>query len=325
VAQLISRPQCPAGFVKASKLQTAAHLAYAVTMAFAPVLISLWIQKLAAPILLACIFQLPFLVIGGYGFFMLAGVAHEGFHQNLHASPKISAMIGTLFSSAVPGFFAIGFYVSHWKHHRFTNTPDDPDYMEFGRFNNFWSRALLARLSANNSYRRIALDIAFGRSKEKFQQGTFSAAELRVLAMFNCLTQGMWLSFYGALYFFARDAYFVIVVCLVFTVVITGLNPYQEHGATGNEEFNNARSRTSPIFTFLMYGTNYHLEHHLYPRVPCWRLPRLHRWLKATAWYQAQNAIREGSFILSFITAMRSSVKYGHLAKDDAHAGGDIP
>lgn len=41
-----------------------------------------------------------------------------------------------------------------------------------------------------------------------------------------------------------------------------------------------ARTRTSPFFTALFLGTNYHLEHHLYPSVPCYRLPRVHRILQ---------------------------------------------
>ena len=35
------------------------------------------------------------------------------------------------------------------------------------------------------------------------------------------------------------------------------------------------------------FGGNHHLEHHLYPAVPQWRLPALHRWLVAQGHYDA--------------------------------------
>lgn len=37
---------------------------------------------------------------------------------------------------------------------------------------------------------------------------------------------------------------------------------------------------TNPVTTFFMCNENYHLEHHLYPRVPWYNLPRLHALLK---------------------------------------------
>jgi len=52
-----------------------------------------------------------------------------------------------------------------------------------------------------------------------------------------------------------------------------------------------------------MSGTNYHLEHHLYPRVPCWRLPALHRWLRDTDWYRTRQPVVERSFWRGFSSA----------------------
>jgi fatty acid desaturase len=43
-------------------------------------------------------------------------------------------------------------------------------------------------------------------------------------------------------------------------------------------------------------GLNYHLEHHLYPSVPCYRLGRLHRLLMANEEYRRQALINRGYF-----------------------------
>lgn len=32
----------------------------------------------------------------------------------------------------------------------------------------------------------------------------------------------------------------------------------------------------NPLFSFLYWRMNYHTEHHMYPVVPCYNLPRLH-------------------------------------------------
>jgi fatty acid desaturase len=48
--------------------------------------------------------------------------------------------------------------------------------------------------------------------------------------------------------------------------------------------------------TFLFFGANYHLEHHAYPGVPCYRLPRLHRYLASLGTYDRVNASHDARF-----------------------------
>ncbi len=38
---------------------------------------------------------------------------------------------------------------------------------------------------------------------------------------------------------------------------------------------------TNPLVRMLIWNTNYHTEHHLYPSVPCYNLPRLHRAIRS--------------------------------------------
>jgi beta-carotene hydroxylase len=220
----------------------------------------------------------------GYGSFMLAGTAHERFHFSLHRRPAISGLIGILFSACIPGFIGIGFTLSHWEHHRYTNLALDPDCGQFGRFRSFWSCLLLARLSANAADRRVALTLLMA--------GLITA----------CISAPLF-------------ALCVFIAPLLATVMITGLNLYQEHAGTGTAHDTKARRRTSRLFTALMIGTNYHLEHHLYPRVPCWRLPALHRWLANTDWYRVADPIVERAFIATFSPRLLSSTQaYGRSA-----------
>jgi len=313
-------PACPAWFRKPSAWQTACYLLYAIVLAFGAVLAAQEASHVATRAQAWSWLAAPLAVLlwmaGGYGFFMLAGTAHEGFHGNLHEDRHASAVLGIAFSAAVPGFLAVGFHASHWQHHRFTNTGDDPDCHLFGRFTGFWSRALLARLAASNAYRGLALAIALGRPAGKNMQTGFSPAALRRLALANFAAQAAWLALYAWLFATLPDiAIGGLLPCWLATLVITGLNPYQEHGDTGEHRIDNARSRTSPLLTLLMCGTNYHLEHHLYPHVPCWRLPRLHRWLRATAWYRRGAPIVEESYWKAFGPAVSPAARYGRLRR----------
>jgi len=51
-------------------------------------------------------------------------------------------------------------------------------------------------------------------------------------------------------------------------------------------------------FLFAPHQVNFHLEHHLYPSVPYYRLPELHRWLMQTDYVGKNPAIEKFEFSL---------------------------
>ena len=306
-------PLPPHHFFEPSLPQTVLYLSYGLLLAIGPGWLSYVIQTTDWPLATRLLASLVLSAIAGYGFFMLAGTAHEGFHFNLHRRPAVSGLIGILFSACIPGFIGIGFTLSHWKHHRYTNQELDPDCGHFGRFRSFWSRLLLARLSANAAYRRVALTLLTGRIDAEGGSNGLPLRTLRWLCLVNVLWHLLLMAGMIAVCISAPlFAFCVFIAPLMATVMITGLNPYQEHAGTGIEYDTKARSRTSPLFTALMFGTNYHLEHHLYPRVPCWRLPALHRWLVGTDWYREANPIIVSAFMAAFSSRLISGTQtYG--------------
>jgi beta-carotene hydroxylase len=312
-AQTTRPPLPPRHFCEPSLLQTIFYLSYGVMLAITPGWLSYVTQTTDWPIAVRLPISMVLSVIAGYGFFMLAGTAHEGFHFNLHRRLVVSGLIGIMFSACIPGFIGIGFTLSHWKHHRYTNQALDPDCGQFGPFRSFWSRLLLARLSANSAYRRAGLALVKGRIDAEAGSNGLPLRTMRWLCLVNMIWHLMLMA--GLTIVCIHAPLFTICVFvapLIATVMITGLNPYQEHAGTGTEHDTKARSRTSPIFTILMCGTNYHLEHHLYPRVPCWRLPALHRWLATTDWYKAAAPILMPGFATAFSPRLLSGAQgYG--------------
>jgi fatty acid desaturase len=308
-----SPPRPPDHFLSPQTHETVAYALYALSLAFLPGVTSAALVLSEVSPFVTVPLCLVLIGVAGFGFFMLAGTGHEGFHLNLHRRPVISALIGSALSSAVPGFMAVGFAASHWRHHRYTNEEDDPDCAMFSRFASLWSRAFLARLVANAGYRKATLQLIRGVQIDGMQFGAFSFATFRRIAYFNIAAQVTWQSAFVVITLsWPLVALFAIWLPLLATVVITGLNPYQEHAETGREAWRCARSRTSWIYTMLMLGTNYHLEHHLYARVPCWRLPSLHQWLWTSQWYSAHQPIVESSFLRSFSPkVLGKDAKYG--------------
>ena len=51
---------------------------------------------------------------------------------------------------------------------------------------------------------------------------------------------------------------------------------------------------SNPLVSFLMLNLNYHLEHHLFPAIPWYNLPRVHQLLKPM--YQARGAVVRKSY-----------------------------
>lgn len=297
-------PPLPKELKEPSTRETILYLLYGLTLAYAPGLLASNIWDLPVSLTIK-ILTIAFLtVVAGYGFFAVGASGHEGFHFTLHRNRHVSAATGAFFSSVVPSFFAVGFFAIHWQHHRYTNTDQDPDVHFLQRFRTFLSRGLLGRLAFNRRYLAWTFSILRG---EAVVNAPLSAREFRFLAWVNLAAQMFWLAVYTVLIVLApKTMVFVLALPLVVMLFISGLNPYLEHAGTELTRGANARTRSSTILTLLTTGVNYHLEHHLYPSVPVWRLARVHRWLKKQGWFENRKTFVEPSFLKSFRYAMVS-------------------
>lgn len=81
-------------------------------------------------------------------------------------------------------------------------------------------------------------------------------------------------------------AYFALwlLPLLTWYQVITRIRNIAEHAVVGDHDDPLRSTRTTRAgwlarMTVAPYWVNYHLEHHLVVATPCWKLPRLHRWL----------------------------------------------
>jgi fatty acid desaturase len=223
-------------------------------------------------------------LMAGQGLHLLGIIGHDGSHGNLHRVRFKSMTIGIMCSSIVPLHCDVGFSIWHAEHHRWLNGEKDPDAALLGRYRSYLRRVLLVRSIVTRNYLRYTVRLATNRwPEDHFIRLGVPRETLVRFARLNLACCLAWLSLFVTLTVRAP----LVGICILWApyagaALLSGMRPYVEHAGTSTGEFDGARSYTNGLFTFLFGGANYHLAHHLFPTVPCYRLPAFHRWLEST-------------------------------------------
>jgi len=228
---------------------------------------------------IAC--AVPLILLSGHGLHMMAFSGHEGIHFNFHRNKRWSALLAILISAPVPTYMIIGYGVTHWRHHRFTNRLPDPDAHIYSPLKTFWSRVFWSRSHGTRRYFRDTVVMASGRLPVTDGRMPLPDATLIWLARVNIAVVAAWMVFY----IWLTVKYPVLGVVGVwlpaaFAYYFSGLRAYVEHAGTTVGPFHDTRSYTHWVYSLLFVGNNFHIEHHLYPGVPCYNLAATHRYLR---------------------------------------------
>ncbi len=202
----------------------------------------------------------------------MANLMHEGIHNNLFRTRKSNWLFGLV--AGLPALFSITAYkVNHLIHHQHTGTDKDPDEMNNltqhrglrGFFFYLWLVVgifvYLIHVPANA--------LRFGTKKERL------AIVFEYLLMFAILGSLVALSVH-------HGTFYALLQCWAIPVLFAGalgnIRGWAEHMLTDKDNLLlNTRTVTShPVYSFLNINLNYHLEHHLFPKVPWYNLPKLH-------------------------------------------------
>jgi beta-carotene hydroxylase len=284
--KVISRPSIPAELYQPSLLSTTLLIVYSVCLYVIPAWLCCIIATSFDSLLLQIALIVPMTIIAGYGLQSMGFLGHEGFHGSLHRNKMVSALLGLFFASAIITYFDMGAMMRHWSHHRFTNQPSDPDIQMQMPLKTWWQRLLFARVNANLHHFNVTLNTALGRPCPFPYMMHFQLATVRTLCWINFAFALFWIGLYiGVILYDPLAGLFSIALPMVVLLFISGCQSFIDHAGTSDDLFHNAWSRTSPLMTALFAGTNYHLEHHLYPGVPCYRLHKVHKLLRDSGIY----------------------------------------
>ncbi len=202
-----------------------------------------------------------------------AVMMHEAVHSNLTRRPKLDRWLGFLIGLPAMAPFT-PYKLQHLAHHRYTRTENDPDEIR------------------NFSNKRALLSIAFylwligGTLWYFFAYVPFSAWRLAKPAHRRdiAIEYAIMTVLYGSIVavaikfgFFMSLIHFWFIPILVATFY-GNVRGWAEHMLTiPGHPLTETRTVTSnPILCYLNLNLNYHLEHHLFPAMPWYNLPKLH-------------------------------------------------
>ena len=217
----------------------------------------------------------------------LAILMHDAAHGALHPNIKVNDWVAEwLCGGGVAGYRAY-----HLQHHKFAQQAEDPDLGLSAPFP--ITRASLRRKIVRDLTGQTWFKQRFGRLQARLKTRAPAAPVLPILAdeisrqrrwlIFNGLALtafslvGLWWAWF-ALWLLPRATWFQLV---------TRLRNIAEHALVAKDEMDPLRhartTRANVIERALIapYYVNHHGEHHMFMHVPCWRLPRAGRLLRA--------------------------------------------
>ena len=245
------------------------------------------------------LYVLAILIIGAR-MHALAILMHDATHFRFLKNRRWNDLITNL-TTMYPIFSSIDQYrQNHLRHHQHLNTEHDPDWVaKFGKREFTFPKTRLEFILTVLSYFTLIQGIRdtlwflrrFGSSEKKAKTGRLNYVRLAfyvVLATVLTLTGG-W-AYFGL--------YWVIPYLTTF-FMFQYIRSVAEH--FGELEYDHLLSSTRTVranwlerFFLSPHNVGYHLEHHLYPGVPFYNLPRLHRLLMVDAEYREKAHITEG-------------------------------
>ena len=221
-------------------------------------------------------------VIIGSRQFALAVLAHDGAHHLLFKNANINDFVSQLFC-AYPVFQDNRVYTPyHLKHHRFTETENDPDISLSAPFpitKKSFARKVIRDLSGITGYKRYS-SVVKGILKTEASSSMTKITKIWDKSHGFLITNSV--IFLLISYFSHWSLFFMLWWFPAFTYysLIIRIRNIAEHCVTpGNTEFDNTRTtRASYLIRFLLapHRVNFHLEHHLFMVCPWYNLPKAH-------------------------------------------------
>ena len=222
---------------------------------------------------------------------------HEGMHGVLFRSRTLNRAVSVALGATVLMSFS-AYRVLHTQHHDALGTDDDPDdYHAYTRRPlAFWTLQFL-RLTVGAVLYLVAIPLVAARRGTAADRRNVAAEYVALAALVGLAVA---LVPRGVLVW----GWLAPLPLVALLVQIRGLT---QHGLTDRHDalLASRTVRPHPVVAFLLLNENYHLEHHLFPEVPSYHLPALHR----AVWGRLPRAT-EGRSYLGFLGRfVRQSVR----------------
>ncbi len=227
----------------------------------------------------------------------LGGLMHDAAHHRAYANRSLNDFVGELLALPTSASMA-GYRNTHFAHHRELNSANDPDWQRNVGLKEFEFPA--PRTSVLMYFVQYLTGLKIGAALGGFHKNKdtrdipAAVARARLVFFLGLIAASIALGFWKILL-----AYWIVPLLTVF-LAIRYLRNVAEHYAVEHEHvLNESRTVLAPVWELWLiapWGLNYHLEHHLFPSVPCFRLGELHRLLMTREPYPQIAHITHGYF-----------------------------
>lgn len=216
----------------------------------------------------------------GARYLALGLIMHESVHNLISRNTKLNDVLAEVFC-AWPLFISMRSYrIKHLAHHRYLNTDEDPDFI--AKHDENWKFPMSAKRFFKIIFIQFTgigvfetLKVMSGKHVKRKKEPTplgYTLARISfyiiVFSSFIYFNHGMWLLLYW------------IIPFATWTQVANRLRRIAEHSSIeGFDHSMQTRTTTHNWFVRLFFAPkniSLHNEHHLYPGVPCYNLPKLH-------------------------------------------------
>ena len=209
----------------------------------------------------------------------LSILMHDAAHRVLMRHAGLNDFAGHWLCGGAVGAHMYDYRPYHLSHHRHTQQDQDPDLVLSAPF----------PISASSLWRKVWRDMS-GRTGIKQRTAQLRPTSGRgvsgvllhekAFVLCNLLLLGLlWSAGQPMLY-----VWLWLLPLLTWFQLFSRIRNIAEHAVTGdrNNRLRNTRTTFANLFERALvapYWVNYHLEHHLYTFVPCWKLRQAHRLL----------------------------------------------
>ena len=224
----------------------------------------------------------------------LAILMHEAAHGGLSSNRRLNDFLGHWFCAVPVGASLNAYRPYHLAHHKYAQQAEDPDLVLSAPFP--VSRASLRRkilrdLTGQTFFKqRVLLPLAALRGRPVGMATDDHAYEAivtgRSVAPFLVINAALLAATVAAGVWWAFFALWLLPMATWFPMV-TRLRNIAEHACvegSATDPFRAARTTRAGWWERALiapYWVNFHAEHHLFMHVPCWKLPALHRAVRA--------------------------------------------
>ena len=220
-----------------------------------------------------------------WSFLGWSGLGHELFHKKVFTSRAVNIILFRMLSVLSWSNYAY-FETSHMVHHKDPLSEKDFEVIPQARLAG-WALIGSLTIDLGSAYRRVSIMVknAFGVVPNGAAQKFFPQhSEAR-----TNLINGARVVLISHLVFVLFSIYFDLMVLILFITmapfvltfpnrILSALQHFNLKSNTESDFFSSTRTIiVNPVTRFFYAGMNYHVEHHLFPTVPFYNLPVLHK------------------------------------------------